>query len=251
MELGEFIRSIRVQKGLTQIQLAENAGVSVNTIRLYEADRVSPKAVTLEQIAKALGFSDLEDLLYFLNRSTTPETEKIFDKSTPMSKKISISRNAMNLSQEEVDALCGFPEGTVQKYENELIEPSWDRLQKLSTALQVPLFALSDKDINLLKLIDSARLQIQKAQKRNESLVEWDSANNLYEELEASQSTMHLPERKDLTLRIVQAASQLNDIGKAIAVQRIKELAEIPRYQAKPTAEPTNPTPEGNDPPKE
>ena len=55
MNTGSKIRSSRTKKGLTQIQLAERAGVSVNTIRLYEGNKVEPKIVTLRKIACALG----------------------------------------------------------------------------------------------------------------------------------------------------------------------------------------------------
>lgn len=44
---------------------------------------------------------------------------------------------------------------------------------------------------------------------------------------------------------------RLNEEGQLEAEKRVRELTEIPRYQAKPTAEPTNPTPEGKDAPKE
>lgn len=249
MELGEFIRSIRVQKGLTQSQLAENAGVSVNTIRLCETAKISPKAVTLEQIAKALGFLDLENFLYFLNRSTTPEIEKIFDKSVPMNKKIAISRNALHLTPEQVDALCGFQEGKVSKYENELIKPSWDALQKMSTVLKVPLFALTNEDVESLKFVDLA-LSLLKKKNKEEILTNIKRTEERHE-LEKSTQVETFPARVDFTMRLVEAASKLNEAGKAVAVQRIKELAEIPRYQAQPTTEATPLTQPKKDTPEE
>ena len=62
MDIGTKIRMIRKSKGITQIDLAENAGIAVNSLRLYEANKRQPRADQLRAIASALGVS-VADLL--------------------------------------------------------------------------------------------------------------------------------------------------------------------------------------------
>ena len=45
MSIGENIKNIRMQKGLTQKQLAEKSGVAEITIRQYESDKREPKII--------------------------------------------------------------------------------------------------------------------------------------------------------------------------------------------------------------
>lgn len=62
MSLGENIKNARKNKGLKQVELAEMVGISVNSVRLYESDKVKPKLTTIQCIAHALGVR-LDDLL--------------------------------------------------------------------------------------------------------------------------------------------------------------------------------------------
>lgn len=54
MTIGENIRRIRKQRGLTLKQLGDEVGVSEAYIRAYETGRRNPKQQSLEAIAKAL-----------------------------------------------------------------------------------------------------------------------------------------------------------------------------------------------------
>lgn len=54
MTVGEKIRDIRVEKGMTQKELGEALGVSVQTISAYESGRRRPKVETLSRFADAL-----------------------------------------------------------------------------------------------------------------------------------------------------------------------------------------------------
>lgn len=62
MDIGTKIRMIRKSKGITQIDLAANAGIAVNSLRLYEANKRQPRADQLRAIASVLGVS-VADLL--------------------------------------------------------------------------------------------------------------------------------------------------------------------------------------------
>ena len=72
MTIGERIRSARKEEHLTQVQLAEKAGIAVNSLRLYESGKRSPNIETLEKIISALGidhYSDLKPILEPVYRS--------------------------------------------------------------------------------------------------------------------------------------------------------------------------------------
>lgn len=53
--IGPALRGLRVERGLTQAQVAERAGVSKTMLSLYERDRVRPHLDTLGRILDALG----------------------------------------------------------------------------------------------------------------------------------------------------------------------------------------------------
>lgn len=57
MDQSEKIKKLRIQKGFTQKQLGEKAGISESTIRKYELGQRNPKLETLKKIALALGVS--------------------------------------------------------------------------------------------------------------------------------------------------------------------------------------------------
>lgn len=59
--LSDKIRSIRRSLNMSQVELAEKSGVSVNSIRLCEGGKVQPRIETIIKIAGALGVR-IEDL---------------------------------------------------------------------------------------------------------------------------------------------------------------------------------------------
>lgn len=57
MPIGSRIRSLRLERGLTQKQLGDLCGMADSAIRRYESDRGNPTDKTLRRIAAALGVS--------------------------------------------------------------------------------------------------------------------------------------------------------------------------------------------------
>lgn len=55
MTVGERIKLIRKEKGMTQKQVADRCGMADSAIRKYESGQVTPKQDTLQRIANALG----------------------------------------------------------------------------------------------------------------------------------------------------------------------------------------------------
>lgn len=57
IRIGNSIKKFRKQKGYTQKQLAEKAGISNNSLIRYENDETSPNLQIMQQIATALEVS--------------------------------------------------------------------------------------------------------------------------------------------------------------------------------------------------
>lgn len=57
MEIGEQLRTARKNAGLTQAEVAKNAEIAINSLRLYESGKRQPNLEQLSRIAKALGIS--------------------------------------------------------------------------------------------------------------------------------------------------------------------------------------------------
>ncbi len=62
VKIGQRLRELRRRKFLTQVELAEKAGVSQRAITQIERDKVEPHITTMRKLAAALGV-DPRDLL--------------------------------------------------------------------------------------------------------------------------------------------------------------------------------------------
>ena len=71
MKIGSLIKKIRTIRGLTQVQLAQQMGITQNYLSLIETDSRTPSHAKIKELAKYLQIS--EDALIFL--STEPPDE--------------------------------------------------------------------------------------------------------------------------------------------------------------------------------
>mgnify|MGYP002518213785 CR=1 FL=1 len=71
MEFCERLKNLRKEKGLTQIELAEKAGIAVNSVRLYESGKITPKMDSVEKIAVALN-TTVASLMGYEEKPTIP-----------------------------------------------------------------------------------------------------------------------------------------------------------------------------------
>lgn len=71
MTIGERIKSIRLENGMTQKELGEKCGIADSAIRRYELGGANPKTETLQKIATALNVS-----IYRLTGEFFDEIEK-------------------------------------------------------------------------------------------------------------------------------------------------------------------------------
>lgn len=70
--IGTNIKSIRKSLGLTQTELAEKAGVSAQSIWLWETGQTSPKGKRLDRLAEALEISPDELLTHNFSKTRIP-----------------------------------------------------------------------------------------------------------------------------------------------------------------------------------
>ena len=108
---------------------------------------------------------------------------------------IRAERKKAGLTQKELGERLGISPVGIAQWENGLRTPKIETLQKISDALNVPISKLMEIcDDELLKQVEQLRSRAR-------------------------------------VTKIEEYLSQLNDEGQEVAVERIRELAEIPRYQ--------------------
>ena len=83
--LGNRLRELRRQQGLSLRALAEKSGLSANTLSLIENGKTSPSVATLQQIALALSIPITAFFEIQVNRDPVIFTKKAQRSSTPFS----------------------------------------------------------------------------------------------------------------------------------------------------------------------
>lgn len=76
MELGEVIKELRVKQGLTQKELSERCGVSMNQVSVWENGKAYPPKGTLSRICRALG-ENVSYLLAKAGEDDVPEEQRV------------------------------------------------------------------------------------------------------------------------------------------------------------------------------
>lgn len=89
MNIGVRIRSVRKNKGFSQIEVAEKAQIAVNSLRNYEAGKRQPNMEQLQAIATALEVS-LSELLWI---GDGPAPEPLHVVATPQGSYIVTDRD--------------------------------------------------------------------------------------------------------------------------------------------------------------
>lgn len=78
MDIGQKLRTIRKQRGLSQRELAARAGLTNGTISLIEQNRTSPSVASLKSLLDAIPISMAE----FFSNIEDSETPKVFYKAS-------------------------------------------------------------------------------------------------------------------------------------------------------------------------
>ncbi|WP_299564731.1 cupin domain-containing protein [uncultured Sulfitobacter sp.] len=77
MDIGQRLREIRIERGLSQRELANRAGLTNGTISLIETDKTSPSVASLKSLLDAIPISMAE----FFARIEDSDTPKVFYKA--------------------------------------------------------------------------------------------------------------------------------------------------------------------------
>lgn len=97
MTIGETIRFLRKEKGLTQKELSEKTGIAVITIHGYESDKYKPRQDKLEKLAEAFNVP----VLCFFNYDNSPELKRAYLMRLPIGKRIQVLRIWSDMTLEE------------------------------------------------------------------------------------------------------------------------------------------------------
>lgn len=120
-------------------------------------------------------------------------------------------RKSKGMTQKRLGELAGIAEPTIRSYESGRLNPKIETLKKIAAALEVEVSAL-DPSISLPL-----------------------SGNRVYFYFPEEGGSWQFDPEEKLTephvLRIAYEFEQLNDLGKDVAVERVKELSEIPKYK--------------------
>ena len=116
MTVGQNIRSIRNERGLTQKQLGELCGIKEANIRKYELGKANPKIETIEKIAKALGvpIRAIKENITWEEHQNTEEVKQL-EQSTYLFEGIVVALEEIYGDVEEKSVIC----------ENGLERPYW------------------------------------------------------------------------------------------------------------------------------
>lgn len=113
MTIGENIRRIRKEKGLTQKQLGERCGINEANIRKYELNNANPKTETLKKISNALGCNIID-----LDNSLFQKSDNILHKQYNIGEIVAKRREELDLSLNDLSELTDYDIAILKALEN-------------------------------------------------------------------------------------------------------------------------------------
>lgn len=124
-------------------------------------------------------------------------------------KRIRAIRIRKGLTQKEVANRCGMPDSAIRKYESGTITPKFETMDRIASALDVPVTALMG--------------YVYKGTDENGKDI-YDAPDIVDIEIKSED---YLEAKKQILL----AFDKLNSEGQQKAVERVEELTEIRKYQ--------------------
>lgn len=139
------------------------------------------------------------------------------------------ARKAAKMTQAQLAEELDVNRATVSKYETGIITPPLNQIMKISEILNIPIIDLigmspeGDKENDRKLLI---RLLEDYAKEHGEV-----NSSILSKVYYFDENGLRFKEEGDLLERLIEKFDQLNEEGQQKAIERIEELAEIPRYK--------------------
>ena len=162
MPFAQILSKIRREKGLTQQELAKQAGVGIAQMRRYESGKSSPTLEIIKNLVKTLGIS--ADELIFDKHEGVP-TARIFDR-----KLLEQFEMIATLNPHDQDAVKTILEGVIIKNKIAEVMPSmsdaaWSReMRKTVSELRDSAKDYSDDDIE--SIVDQAVTAVRTQERR-------------------------------------------------------------------------------------
>ena len=136
-KFGEQIRAMRKHFGLTQAEFAEKSGISVMSLRRYEANERQPTMQAINGMASALGLN-VGEVLW-----SDPESKRSYFWTADLEGKL--KQVGCSLGWEEDDGFLwiNYPDGTLEVSEDDL----WELHENTNSFLKFKLEELKQKKI--------------------------------------------------------------------------------------------------------
>ena len=77
MDIGQAIKELRTKRGMTQEQLADSVGMSINAISSRELGKTIPPKATIEKLCRAFGIPVSYMLLAAIDEQDIPEEKRV------------------------------------------------------------------------------------------------------------------------------------------------------------------------------
>ena len=126
--------------------------------------------------------------------------------------KIKNERKKAGLTQKQLGERLGVSFQAVAQWENDFRRPKYETIIKIADALMVqPEDILGDRDIRIVRLTNKL-----------------DAIDSEFKKIELHQLN-----------RLTRAYEKLSTEGKEVAIERVEELAQLPKYQKDPAGDST------------
>lgn len=203
MTVGQRIRAARKRAGLTQKELGEKLGLSFQGVAQWENNLRNPKHETIQRIAKALGVS--VDYLIGINSTQTYASWKETFMDNLSFRLSAADPEDLHAADINTERLWAIAEGKIQL--------SFSEACDITDQLGVSLEEMVGREIAYF--VDEGKRKANAQAPPNFNPPEPDPND----------------EENPWELDLLDTFDRLNLDGQIKAVERVKELTEIPKYQ--------------------
>lgn len=216
--VGQRIKGIRISKGITQADLANALDTTTAAISRYELGKRELRFAQVQTIAELLGVSVFE--LYGF-----PSEQQIQMENSQ--KILSLIEKQIQNNQE------GSPDETAVRVNEGLRLAAEEIGKELQTKIKLAAVAhKAQVQASLITQSDEAKGPAESPQADPATKLQNKRVDDL-----VSMFTAYPRDAQNRILDVVSTFGKLNSVGQKRAVGRIKELAELPRYQAQQEGE--------------
>jgi len=133
---SEFLYKKRIEVGLSQTQIANALGYSVQLISLWESGKNTPSITVLSKYASLLNV-DLEGIIYSKDHKTNTHSDEYSFNQEEFSKNLKKLRKHKGITQKELASAISCPTNAIIRFEKGTSTPSIEQLIKLAEYYKV------------------------------------------------------------------------------------------------------------------